>query len=184
VRFVLFILETRHLVLREMRHSDVESLHVIFSDPLTMRFWPVFERSRTEQWVEVSLRSYAQHGFGLRALPLKGSEEVIGECWFLVQEAEGVAETGIGWHVRRDLWGKGIATEAAWACDYAFDRLDLDRLIALIHPENIASRRLAEKNGMTLMKLIQHRMGTRCHYVIERKRRIPSTEEHAKQPYL
>jgi ribosomal-protein-alanine N-acetyltransferase len=60
---------------------------VIFSDPLTMRFWPVFERSRTEQWVEVSLRSYAQHGFGLWALPLKGSEEVIYECWFLVQEA-------------------------------------------------------------------------------------------------
>jgi RimJ/RimL family protein N-acetyltransferase len=44
----MFILKTRYLVLREMRHSDVESLHVIFSDPLTMRFWPVFERSRTE----------------------------------------------------------------------------------------------------------------------------------------
>jgi [ribosomal protein S5]-alanine N-acetyltransferase len=67
-----------------MRHSDVESLHVIFSDPLTMRFWPVFERSRIEPWVEVSLRSYALHGFGLWVLLLKGSEEVIGDCWLLV----------------------------------------------------------------------------------------------------
>jgi RimJ/RimL family protein N-acetyltransferase len=92
----MYILETRRLVLREMRRSDVESLHVIFSDPLTMRFWPVFERSRTEQWVEDSLRSYAQHGFGLWALLLKGSEEVIGDCGVLVQEAEGVTETGIG----------------------------------------------------------------------------------------
>jgi [ribosomal protein S5]-alanine N-acetyltransferase len=134
--------------------------------------------------VEVSLRSYAQHGFGLWVLLLKVSAEVIGDCWLPVQEADGVAEAGVGWHVRRGLWGQGLATEAAQACDYAFDRLDLDRLIALIHPENIASRRLAEKNGMTLMKLIQHRMGTRCLYVIERKRYIPSTEEHARQPYL
>jgi RimJ/RimL family protein N-acetyltransferase len=56
---------------------------------------------------------YAKHGFGLRALLLKGSEEVIGDCGLLVQEAEGVAETGIGWHVRHDLWGQGLATEAA-----------------------------------------------------------------------
>jgi len=101
----MFLLETERLILREMKRSDVESLHVIFSDPLTMRFWPVFERSRTEGWVEVSLRSYARHGFGLWALVLKGSEEVIGDCGMLLQEAEGVTETGIGWHVRRELWG-------------------------------------------------------------------------------
>lgn len=48
-------LETRRLIIREMRRSDVENLHVLFSDPLFIRFWPVFDRSRTEQWVEDSL---------------------------------------------------------------------------------------------------------------------------------
>ena len=152
------ILETKRLIIRDMRRSDVESLHILFFDPLTMRFWPVFERSRTEQWVEDNLCRYAQDGFGLWALTLKGSDEVIGDCGLIVQEAEGVVETGPGYHVRRELWGQGLATEAAQACrDYGFDRPGLDRLISLIHPDNIASRRVAEKNGMTLMKLIQHR---------------------------
>jgi ribosomal-protein-alanine N-acetyltransferase len=163
------VLETRRLIIREMRRSDVDSLHVLFSDPLTMRFWPAFERSRTEEWVEASLRSYAQYGFGLWALVLKGNEQVIGDCGMLLQEAEGVTETGMGWHVRRELWGQGLATEAAVACrDYGFDRLGRDRLIALIRPENLASRRVAEKTGMTLLKLIQHRAGIMCLYAIER----------------
>ena len=173
----MFLLETNRLILREMSRSDVESLHRIFSDPLLMRFWPVFEWSKTEQWVETSLCSYAEHGFGLWALALKGSEEAIGDCGMLLQEAEGVTETGIGWHVRRNLWGEGLATEAAQACrDYGFDQLDLNRLIALIHPENIASRRVAEKTGLTLIKLIQHRAGTRCLYAIERGAAEPLRE--------
>lgn len=166
------ILETRRLILRDMRRSDVESLHVIFSDSLAMHFWPVFDRSRTEQWVEDNLRRYAQNGFGLWVLVLKGSDEVIGDCGLIVQEAEGGTETELGYHVRRDLWGQGLATEAAQACrDYGFERLGRDRLISLIHPDNIASRRVAEKNGMTLIKMIQHRGRTRCLYAIERKQK-------------
>jgi len=72
--------------------------------------------------------------------------------------------------VRRELWGQELATEAAVACrDYGFDHLGLDRLIALIRPENLASRRVAEKTGMTLLKLIPHRAGILCLYAIERK---------------
>jgi RimJ/RimL family protein N-acetyltransferase len=55
--------------------------------------------------------------------------------------------------VRRDLWGQGLATEAARICrDYGFARLSVDRLISLIRPENLASRRVAEKNGMVVWK--------------------------------
>jgi ribosomal-protein-alanine N-acetyltransferase len=163
------LLETKRLILRDMRRSDVEGFHVLFSDPLTMRFWPVFEQNRTQQWVEDNLRRYARDGFGLWALTLKGSEEVIGDCGLIVQEAEGVTETELGYHVRCDWWGQGLATEAARACrDYGFDQLGKQRLISLIHPDNIASSRVAEKTGMTLMKLIQHRARTRCLYTIER----------------
>jgi ribosomal-protein-alanine N-acetyltransferase len=167
------LLETKRLIVREMRRSDVESFHVLFSDPLFMRFWPVFDQSRTERWVEDSLRSYAQHGFGLWALTLKGSDEAIGDCGLaVIEEVEGAAETQIGWHVRRDLWSQGLATEAALACrDYGFNHLGLGRLSALIHPENIASRRVAEKIGMTLFRQIQHRGRTRCLYGMERPQR-------------
>jgi len=68
-----------------------------------------------------------------------------------MQEVDGVEEVEIGYHIRRDLWGQGLATEAAQACrDYGFSQLGFDKLISLINPANIASRRVAEKNGMRL----------------------------------
>ena len=136
---------------------------------IIMRFWPVFDRNRTEQWVEDSLRSYAQHGLGLWALTLQGSDAAIGDCGLaVIKEVESAAETQIGWHVRRDLWGQGLATEAALACrNYGFDHLSLSRLSALIHPENLASRRVAEKIGITLLRPIPYRGRIRCLYGME-----------------
>jgi len=59
----------------------------------------------------------------------------------------------VGWHVRRDLWGRGLATEAGMACrDYAFDELRVERLVSIIRPENRASCRVAEKVGMTVWR--------------------------------
>jgi RimJ/RimL family protein N-acetyltransferase len=99
------------------------------------------------------MQGYADRGFGLWALVLKENGEVIGDCGLVVQQIEGVGEVEIGYHVRRDLWGQGFATEAAQACrEYGFHQLGRDRLISLIHPANRASRRVAEKNGMTLTK--------------------------------
>ena len=116
-------LETERLTLREMRRSDVDGLYLLFSDPLLMRFWLPFDWSGTEQWVERNLRRYEQDGFGLWTLVLKSSGEVIGDCGMITQEIEGAKATEIGWHVRRDLWRQGLATEAARAGrDYGFDR--------------------------------------------------------------
>ena len=169
-------LETERLVIREMRRSDVESLHLLFSDPLFMRFWQVFDRSRTKLWVEESLLNYSRYGFGLWALTLRGSDEAIGDCGLDVikglegtEGTEGSQHIQIGWHVRRDLWGQGLATEAALACrDYAFNRLGLPTLSALIQPENTASRRVAGKIGMTLLRQVLHRGRTICLYGMRR----------------
>ena len=55
----------------------------------------------------------------------------------------------VGYHVRADLQGRGYATEAAAACrDHARDALGSPELVAIIHPANTASRRVAEKIGM------------------------------------
>jgi RimJ/RimL family protein N-acetyltransferase len=164
-------LETWRLVLREMRTSDVESLHRIFSDPLLMRFWPVFGRSDTEDWVEDNRRRYVEDGFGLWAVTLRGDDEAIGDCGMIRHEVDGAIETDLGWHLRRDLWGRGYATEAAAASrDYAFGPLGQVRLTATIHPDNVASRRVAEKIGMSLLKEFQHRRGLRVVYMLERER--------------
>ncbi|HTS37784.1 MAG TPA: GNAT family N-acetyltransferase [Candidatus Solibacter sp.] len=150
------ILETSRLALREFENSDADALALVLSDSETMRFYPApFDKAGVEQWIVRNQRRYAEHGYGLWAMLLKTSGEVIGDCGLTVQNIEGIDEIEIGYHVRRDLWGQGLATEAARACrDYGFARLEVDRLISLIRPENLPSRRVAEKNGMTIWKEI------------------------------
>jgi RimJ/RimL family protein N-acetyltransferase len=83
---------------------------------------------------------------------LKSTGELIGDCGLTVQDVDGAKEVEIGYHVRRDHWGRGLATEAACACrDYGFSRY-ANRLVSIIRPENLPSRRVAEKIGMNVWK--------------------------------
>src|SRR5215469_17940546 len=108
------ILETSRLILREFTPDDADALALVVSDPETMRFYPApFDRDGVEQWIARNLRRYAEHGHGLWAMVLKSSGEMIGDCGLTVQNVDGVNEIEVGYHVRRDLWGRGLATEAA-----------------------------------------------------------------------
>jgi RimJ/RimL family protein N-acetyltransferase len=84
-------------------------------------------------------------------MELKATGELVGDCGPAVREVERKAEIELGWHVKRTLWGQGLATEAASASrDWAFHTIRPSRLIALVRPENTQSRRVAEKIGMTV----------------------------------
>lgn len=123
----------------------------------------------TQIWIERNIQRYTQHGFGLWTLILKESGDLIGDCGLVLQEIDGVEEVEIGYHVHRDLWGQGLATEAAQACrDYGFSQLGFDKLISLINPANIASRRVAEKNGMRLIKEVTWQEKPTYVYAVER----------------
>lgn len=148
------ILETPRLILREFCAEDVDALACVISDPETMRFYTApFDRSEVKEWIERNRRRYSKDGHGLWAVILKTSAELIGDCGLVVQDVESANEIEVAYHVRRDLWGQGLATEAVRACcDFGFAHLPVERLISLIRPENLASRRVAEKNGMTVWK--------------------------------
>lgn len=164
------ILETPRLVLREFSASDADALSLVLSDPEAMRFYPApFDRGGVEEWIARNLRRYAEDGFGLWAMVLRASGEMVGDCGLTLQNIESTNEIEIGYHVRRDLWGQGFATEATRACrDYGFARLPVNRLISLIRPLNLQSRRVAEKNGMTVWKEIVWRNLPHLVYRIER----------------
>jgi RimJ/RimL family protein N-acetyltransferase len=148
------ILETPRLVLREFTIEDADALARVISDPETMRYYPMsFDRAAVEEWIARNLRRYAATGHGLWAIDLKASGEMIGDCGITLQEVDGEHLLEIGYHLRRDLWGQGLATEAARACrDYGFTQLQADTLISLIRPENVSSRRVAERNSMKVWK--------------------------------
>jgi RimJ/RimL family protein N-acetyltransferase len=149
-----------------------------------MRYYPApYDRSGVEQWIERNRQRYQEDGVGLWAMELmkmQGSEvpgsevqnevhKIIGDCGIILQEVEGEHLYEIGYHLRRDFWGQGLATEAAIACrDWAFAHLTADRLISLIRPENLPSCRVAERTGMTVWKEVDWRGLAHYVYSIER----------------
>ena len=157
------------MVLRRMDMADVDDLIGIFSDPVAMRYYPATKsRAEAEEWVRRTLRSYRDHGFGQWVATLKESEEFAGQCGLTVQEVEGEKEVEIGYLFLRKFWGRGLATEAARTVrDHGF-ALGYRRLISLIDPENLASRRVAEKNDLTLEREVAKWGKKVCVYSVSR----------------
>jgi RimJ/RimL family protein N-acetyltransferase len=152
------VLETERLRLRRFRDEDEDAVFAIIGDRVAMQFYPkTFSREDAKQWVARNQRRYREDGYGLFAVMPKDSEEVIGDCGIIKQNVEGQTAMEVGYHFRRDQWGHGYATEAARACmGLAFQAFGADRVISLIRPENVPSRRVAERNGMKLEREVVH----------------------------
>jgi ribosomal-protein-alanine N-acetyltransferase len=163
------VLQTPRLSLREFEPEDLDALGTILSDPETMRYYPApLDCAGVADWIQRNRTRYVKDGHGLWAMTLNSTGELIGDCGLLRQNVDGVDEIEIGYHVRRDLWGQGFAPEAARACrDHGFATLGVDRLISLIRPENLASRRVAEKTGMTIWKEVIWANLLHCVYAIQ-----------------
>ena len=152
-------LETKRLILRSFREDDVDAMAQLFANPDFMRFSPgVFtERQKTVDFIDKVMgwdRAGMPSQFGV--MP-RGEHAVIGYCGFH-HHPEVPGEVEIGYRLHPDYWNRGLITEAARAVrDHAFADLKLPRVISLIHPENIPSRRVAEKNGMKVEKEITFR---------------------------
>lgn len=164
------ILETPRLMLRELVAGDRDALALVLSDAETMRYYPAaLDPSGVEQWIARNRARYAADGHGLWGMVLKTTGVLVGDCGLTRQEVDGEPLIEIGYHVRRDLWGQGLAPEAARACrDYGFAHLPVERLISLIRPENQPSRRVAEKAGLTLWKTVLWRGLAHVVYAISR----------------
>ncbi len=170
------ILETARLSLREFVPEDAEALARVICDAEAMRYYPApFTRSQVDEWIERNRQRYKNDGVGLWALVLKSTGEMIGDCGIIRQQVEGEFLYEVGYHLRRDHWGQGLATEAAVACrDWAFANLTVDRVISLIRPENLPSCKVAERNGMRIWKEVDWH-GLR-HYVYAVKKRVITSD--------
>lgn len=135
--------------MREFMLTDAQALHSVIGDPAVMCS-QARTASETEGWIRYHMAGYASHGFSLWALITKSDGELGGDCGVFLRNVAGNEEFEFGYHLRRDQWGRGIATEAAIAVrDYARDRLHAPRLVAITQPTNARSRRVMEKLGMT-----------------------------------
>jgi RimJ/RimL family protein N-acetyltransferase len=136
-----------------MLAADLDDLHLIFTDPKVMASFggEVLTREQMQRWLGRNLDHQAEFGYGLFSVILKETGTLIGDCGLEQMEVEGEQAAELGYDFRSDFWNQGYATEAARAVrDFAFDVLQLPKLISLIRVGNLASKRVAEKVGMEL----------------------------------
>jgi RimJ/RimL family protein N-acetyltransferase len=166
---VSLLLETARLRLRPLRASDLTFLVGLWTDPEVTRHMggPRNPEELARGFGEASEDPEAEK-LDLWPVEERQSGRLVGHCGLLPKLVEGKEETELVYVIAAADWGRGYATEIASALrDQAFGPLGLHRLIALIHPENLASEKVARRLGMRLEREITRGGGPRRLYALE-----------------
>ena len=147
------IFETERLYLREMNQCDLKSLCKILQDEETMTAYEgAFSDSEAQEWLDRQIFRYHKWDFGLWAVVLKETDEMIGQCGLTMQLWKDKEVLEIGYLFQRKYWHRGYATEAAKACKkYAFEVLDANEVCSIIRDTNVASQNVAVRNNMVVV---------------------------------
>ena len=155
------ILETERLILREMKDSDFDSLKKVISDPENMKYYQKpYDDAGVQKWIDWCKASYLKRGFGLWAVILRETGEMIGDCGVSMQTIDDELKPEIGYHLRIDYHRMGLGHEMTKAVrDYFFTHFDYDEVYSYMNKDNVASYKTAEKNGMTYLHLYTDKTG-------------------------
>jgi RimJ/RimL family protein N-acetyltransferase len=150
------VLETPRLVMRPLGREHLPDLLSLYEDPEVVRFLAPLDEAGHLQRIEEAARMWATRGFGRVAVHERATGRFVGrgglQYWARFDEVE------VTWALRRDAWGRGLATEAggAWL-EWGLEHLDVPYVTALIAPENTGSRAVAERIGMSVLRTdVQH----------------------------
>ena len=147
------VLTTERLILRRWQPSDLAPFRALNADPRVMEFMPgPLPPQLSDNLVARIERHFHEHGFGLFAAELRPTQTLAGFIGISAPpfEAPFMPAVEIGWRLAAELWGQGLATEGARAVvAFAFDDVGLDGLVSFTVPQNLRSRRVMEKLGMT-----------------------------------
>ncbi|WP_211236788.1 GNAT family N-acetyltransferase [Sporocytophaga myxococcoides] len=148
------VLQTDRLIIKEYKAEYLMLVQKVFSDPLTMSFWPSpFTKEETSKWIERSILSYKEYGFGRYAIFLNETNELIGDCGILKLQADNTIVHDLGYIIYAPFWNHGFAFEAAEAImNYGFKVLNIEKLYANMPYNHNASIKVAEKIGMKRIK--------------------------------
>ena len=148
------VIETNRLILREMNLDDFESLKSIISDPINMKYYESpYDDNGVLRWINWNLDNYKTYGFGLFAVILKETGQMIGDCGVTMQFINHKIRPEIGYHIHLDYHNQGYATEAAIAVKkYIFENTTFKELYTYTTKENLPSQKVAIKNGMSFVE--------------------------------
>lgn len=168
-------IETTRLFMRELKQSDYDALCRILQDSEVMYAYEgAFSDKEVQEWLDKQITRYQNdNGLGLLAVVLKESGEMIGQCGLTFQDCMGEKVIEVGYLFQKAFWHKGYAVEAARACkEYAFNVLKAEEVYSIIRDSNIASQRVAERNGMVKSgEFVKHYRGVdMLHYIYSVRR--------------
>ena len=151
----LYSQETERLIFRALSIDDFDAWMPLFASNEVARFLDMdqklTQRERCQEWFDKSANREKNNLGGMNVLIDKESGRLVGQCGLLIQTVDEVERLEIGYSILPEFWGMGYAAEAAMKCrDYAFENNLSDSLISMVHIDNIASEKVAIKNGMTL----------------------------------
>jgi len=143
-------LTTPRLILRALAESDGVSLHRVWNDPDVTRYFPNATPPSQEKVHSIILRQlqhWKEHGYGWWAVELRAGNGLAGWCG--LQYLPETDEAEVAYLLGKAFWGKGLATEGARASlRYGFEVVGLKSIVTIVHPDNRASQRVAEKSGL------------------------------------
>ncbi len=166
-------LETERLIIRNWKISsrgDIMGAFAVYSDPLVLRYFPAAKPIASMAEMKDVLRQRLDTnktfspGQGVWAVEEKAERRVVGTALLKpLPDAHGnpTPEIEVGWHLRRDAWGKGFATEFGQALlKYGFEELKLPELYAVVFPANTQSLRVTQRLKMKPLGLTSKYYGT------------------------
>ena len=146
-------IETKRLFLREMIPEDFNALYAVLADSDIMQHYPyTFDEACVQNWINKNIERYRAFGFGLWAVCLKSTGEMIGDCGLTMQNIGGTILPEIGYHIAKAYRRQGFAKEAAQAVrDWTFTHTPFGMVYSYIKKANAPSSATARANGMTLL---------------------------------
>jgi RimJ/RimL family protein N-acetyltransferase len=153
------VIDTGRLILRRFTPEDLEAFYQLGSRPEIIRHaqsTPLASLEAAREFMDAApFHDYATYGYGRFACVWKETGEVIGFSG--VKYVPEIDETELGYRFFPEFWGIGLATEAGRASvDFARVDLGLRRLVAMVHPDNLASARVLEKLGFSIERQLHY----------------------------
>lgn len=143
------VIETERLFLREMTEDDFDALYKVLADSDIMWHYPyTFDETGVRNWINRNIERYRIFGFGLWAVCLKETGEMIGDCGLTIQLIHNQIKPEIGYHIRGDQQRKGYAKEAAIAVrDWTFQNTPFNMVFSYMKHTNEPSCKTAISYG-------------------------------------
>ena len=157
------VFETARLRCRWWTDGDLRAIYEVYADAETVRYvgdgQPI-TMAQCQTWLDVTAANYARRGYGMYTLEDRLTGEIVGFCGLV--HPGGQDEPEIKYALRRARWGAGLAGELVPALlAYGARAHALDRVIATVHPDNLASRRVLERAGLVEREVLTDEDGGR-----------------------